>query len=159
MRGFPHRARAASARASLWPSERAALFISDRGGGQRVPEEPFRVYQQFRLAAESLAVVRGHAEIQPDDIAVVRKLALASILHRRYEAMQAIQQSPGLTVSVAEAQSVMRLERSQAYVWLNDLVDIGLCQKDGDGYRPVKEFEPLLRVPEDSGELPTIEKK
>jgi hypothetical protein len=48
-----------------------------------MPEEPFRVYQQLRLAVEALAVVRGHTEGVAADVDVVRRLALSSILHRR----------------------------------------------------------------------------
>jgi hypothetical protein len=111
-----------------------------------VPEEPFRVYQQLRLAVEALAVVRGHSEVMAADVDVVRRLALSSILHRRYEAMRALQQTSDLTLTPAIAQAAMRVSESQAHLWLTDLVDVGLLQKDGVGrYVPAPEFQGVMR--------------
>jgi hypothetical protein len=123
-------------------------ILKDEDGARvlGVAEEPFRVYQQLRLAVESLAVVRGHIEVLADDVEVVRRLALSSILHRRYEAMRALQLTSDLTLTPAIAQTAMRVSESQAHVWLTDLVDVGLLQKDGVGrYVPAPEFQDLLR--------------
>jgi hypothetical protein len=72
-------------------------ILKDEDGARvlGVPEEPFRVYQQLRLAVEALAVVRGHTEVAPADLDVVRRLALSSILHRRYEAMRGLAAESG----------------------------------------------------------------
>jgi hypothetical protein len=123
-------------------------ILKDEDGARvlGVPEEPFRVYQQLRLAMEALAVVRGHSEVMAADLEVIRRLALSSILHRRYEAMRALEQTSDLTLTPAIAHAALRLSESQAHLWLTDLVDVGLLQKDGVGrYVPAPEFQGLMR--------------
>jgi hypothetical protein len=101
---------------------------------------------QLRLAVEALAVVRGHTEVKATDVEVVRRLALCSILHRRYQAMQALQRTSDLTLTPAIAREAMRISEAQVHVWLTDLVDVGLLQKDGVGrYVPAPEFAGILR--------------
>src|SRR5262249_33180612 len=93
----------------------------------------------------TLAVVRGHTEVMSEDVEVVRRLSLSSILHRRYEAMRALQQSPDLTYAFAAAQEGLRLGDDQTRTWLRDLVDAGLLQKDGEGrWVPAPEFAEIL---------------
>jgi hypothetical protein len=126
---------------------RTPVFKDEDGGRVLgVAEEPFRVYQQLRLAVEALAVVRGHAEVMAADVDVVRRLALSSILHRRYEAMRALQQAPDQTLTPALAGEAMRLGDDQTRTWLKDLVDVGLLQKDGEGrYVSAPPFAGILR--------------
>src|SRR2546426_674368 len=67
------------------------IYTEDGVRLRGVPEEPFRIYQQLRLAVEAVAAVRGHTVVQPDDTRVVERIALSSIFYRRYEAVRALQ--------------------------------------------------------------------
>jgi hypothetical protein len=124
---------------------RTPIYTEDGQRLRGVPEEPFRIYQQLRLAVEALAAVRGHTVVKPEDTQVVERIALASIFHRRYAAIRALLQSPTQTLTVAEAGPLMDLEVTQTRLWLDDMVKVGLFERDPGGrYRAVEGFRTLI---------------
>jgi len=124
---------------------RTPIYHEDGQRLRGVPEEPFRIYQQLRLAVEALATVRGHTVVKPEDTQVVERVALASIFHRRYDAIRAAQHSPTQTVTVADAEPMMDREETQTRLWLDDMVKVGLFEKDTDGrYRALEAFRALI---------------
>src|SRR5262245_27495151 len=46
---------------------RTPIYHEDGQRLRGVPEEPFRIYQQLRLATEALGAVRGHTVVEPAD--------------------------------------------------------------------------------------------
>jgi hypothetical protein len=112
-----------------------------------VPEEPFRIYQQLRLAVEAIAAVRGHESVQREDMSIVERIALSSIFYRRYEAVRALQASPSKAITVADTLELMDLADDQARLWCNDLVKVGLFTNGDGAYRAAEPFRALIHGP------------
>jgi hypothetical protein len=129
-----------------WKATQVYLIFGDKVDGQAETRKEEVGAGLYLIISVALLFIIFNPTLLAKHGWSARRLALSSILHRRYEAMRAVPQTPDLSLTLATAQQAMRLGDNQARTWLADLVDVGLLQKDGEGrWVPAPPFATILR--------------
>jgi hypothetical protein len=123
--------------------------------GQRVseeseyvsPEQPFRVHEQLRVLAASLARVHDRTTVTDHELEMLRRVAISSLPADRAEILRLLPEFPDGMTRESCARAINRSPK-QATRRLNELVAAGVLVAAASGhYRPVAEFAELLYTP------------
>jgi hypothetical protein len=95
------------------------------------PEKPTRLVKQFTSLVRALMVVRGHRQVERDDMATAWRVALDTAPPMRLRVFLAL--LPGEWMSASRLAAATRLPRPAVFEVAEDLWTVGLLGRRGDG--------------------------